>query len=59
MEHTKKLLEEIGIEGERVEMVFISASEGKRWAEIISQMREKLQELGPNPLKLNRGSGKE
>lgn len=58
MEHAKKLLEEIGMEGERVEMVFISASEGKRWAETISQMREKLKELGPNPLKQNRGSGK-
>jgi len=46
------------MEGERVEMVFISASEGKRWAETISKMREKLKEMGPNPLKQNRGSGK-
>jgi len=47
----KKLLEEIGLEPDRVEMYNIASSEGPRFAEIVAEMTEKIKALGPNPLK--------
>jgi F420-non-reducing hydrogenase iron-sulfur subunit len=47
---TRKLLEEIGIGGERLEMVKISAGMGERFAEIAERMTVKIKELGPNPI---------
>jgi coenzyme F420-reducing hydrogenase delta subunit len=46
----KGLLDEIGIGGERLEMVKMSAGMGDRFAEIAEQMTEKIRELGPNPI---------
>ncbi len=50
----KKLLDEIGIGGERLEMFNMSASMGPRFAEVAREMTEKIRNLGPNPLR-NRG----
>jgi F420-non-reducing hydrogenase iron-sulfur subunit len=46
-----KLLDEIGIGGERLEMVKISAGMGERFAEIAERMTLKIKELGPNPIR--------
>ncbi len=46
----KRLLDEIGIGGERLEMVKISAGMGDRFADIAEQMTKKIRELGPNPI---------
>jgi len=46
----KGLLEEIGIGGERLEMVKISAGMGDRFADVAEQMTEKIRELGPSPI---------
>ena len=46
----KHLLDEIGIGGERLEMVKVSAGMGDRFADIAEQMTEKIRELGPNPI---------
>jgi coenzyme F420-reducing hydrogenase delta subunit len=51
----KRLLDEIGLGGERVEMFFLSSAEGARWAELASEMTERIRALGPNPLR--RGDG--
>ncbi len=51
MNYAKKLLAEVGLEPERLEMFFLSSAEGVRFAEIASEMTERARRLGPNPLK--------
>lgn len=51
MNYVKGLLDEIGLGRERLEMCFLSSAEGARWAEIATEMTERIRELGPNPLK--------
>lgn len=51
MSYVKDLLDEIGLGGERLEMYFLSSAEGARWAEIATEMTERIEKLGPNPLK--------
>ena len=46
----KTILSEFGLEDERVWVRWISASEGKRFAQTIEEMTARLKELGPNPL---------
>jgi coenzyme F420-reducing hydrogenase delta subunit len=48
--HVKKLLEEIGIGGNRLEMFNLSGSMGPRFAEIATEMTERIKKLGPSPL---------
>jgi F420-non-reducing hydrogenase iron-sulfur subunit len=49
--YVKGLLDEIGLGGERLDMFFLSSAEGMRWAEIVSEMTERVRALGPNPLR--------
>jgi F420-non-reducing hydrogenase iron-sulfur subunit len=49
--YIKTLLDEIGIGGDRVEMVFMSAGMGERFAQTAADMTEKIRKLGPNPVK--------
>ncbi len=46
----KTILSEFGIEEERVWLRWISASEGRRFAETVTEMVDRLKVLGPNPL---------
>ncbi len=46
----KTVLSEFGFEEERVWVRWISASEGKRFADTVSEMVDRLRALGPNPL---------
>ncbi|HKZ94738.1 MAG TPA: hydrogenase iron-sulfur subunit [Candidatus Bathyarchaeia archaeon] len=48
---TKKVLEQFGIEPERLRVEWVSASEGDKFAMVIKQMVEEIRKLGPNPLK--------
>jgi F420-non-reducing hydrogenase iron-sulfur subunit len=41
------LLEQFGIERDRVWLEWISASEGDKFAETVTKMTERLKELGP------------
>jgi len=43
----RKMLEQLGIEPERVQLVWASASEGKQLAETIDRMTEEVRALGP------------
>jgi F420-non-reducing hydrogenase iron-sulfur subunit len=45
------MLEEIGIEKERLRMVNVSAAMGRPLAENITDMVETVRKLGPNPIK--------
>ncbi|PJB21669.1 MAG: methyl-viologen-reducing hydrogenase subunit delta, partial [Euryarchaeota archaeon CG_4_9_14_3_um_filter_38_12] len=47
----KKFLEEMGIEPNRVRFEYISASEGKKFALIVTEFVNELKKMGPNPLK--------
>jgi F420-non-reducing hydrogenase iron-sulfur subunit len=49
--YAKKLLAEVGLEPERLEMFFLSSAEGARFAEIATAMTERARQLGPNPLR--------
>ena len=49
--YVKKLLDEIGVDGERLEMITMSAGMGERFAVTASEFTEKIRRLGPNPVK--------
>lgn len=49
----KSMLKQAGLHEERVKFRFISASEGKLFAETVEEMVKELKELGPNRLKTN------
>jgi F420-non-reducing hydrogenase iron-sulfur subunit len=49
MKLLKKLLDQYGIENERVRLEFVSASEGGKYAKIVNEMVEQVRSLGPNP----------
>jgi F420-non-reducing hydrogenase iron-sulfur subunit len=48
----KSVLEDAGLEPERVWLRWISASEGAYFAETVREMVDHIRALGPNPLKL-------
>jgi coenzyme F420-reducing hydrogenase delta subunit len=49
--HVQSLLNEIGIEGDRVRMYNLSSGEGPTFAQYAREMTDHIRELGPNPLK--------
>lgn len=55
MESVKQILEQIGIEKERVEMYNLSAGEGARFVKAAVEMTEKIKGLGPSPISRKRG----
>jgi F420-non-reducing hydrogenase iron-sulfur subunit len=48
----KLMLQDFGIEEERFRLEWVSASEGKRFAEVIADMVEQIRKLGPSPYKM-------
>jgi len=48
---TKRVLEQFGIEPERLRLEWVSASEGDRFATVIREMVEEVRKMGPSPLK--------
>jgi len=47
----KKVLEQFGIEPERVRLEWISASEGDKFATVVKDMVDQIKKIGPNPFK--------
>ena len=47
----KKLIEQMGIEPERVRLEWISAEEGDKFARLVEEMVDEIKKLGPNPLR--------
>ena len=41
----------MGVGGDRVEMYNMSSAMGKRWAEVCTEMTERIRALGPNPVR--------
>jgi len=52
-----KLLEQFGIEKERVKLAWISASEGDKFAQVIKEMTETVRKLGPSERKNSQDAG--
>ena len=51
VERAKQILKQIGIEPERLEMFFLSGAMGATFANIASEMTQRIRDLGPNPIK--------
>ncbi len=47
----KEILDAVGLGGERLEMFFMSGSQGHTFAMAAQTMTERIRKLGPNPLK--------
>ncbi|NIN69923.1 MAG: hydrogenase iron-sulfur subunit [Anaerolineae bacterium] len=47
----RSILEQLGLDPDRVWLRWISASEGKLFADTITQMVQELKEKGPNPMR--------
>ena len=47
---TKRLLEYLGINPERVQASWVSASEGAKFTEVVTEVTEEIRKLGPNRL---------
>jgi len=56
VQYVKKVLKEIGVEPERVEMFNLSAGEGPRFAEIAREMAERIKKLGPSPVNMKKAA---
>ena len=52
----KEILDEIGLGGERLEMFFMSGSQGHTFASAANTMTRRIKALGPNPLMPQNGS---
>ena len=47
----KKYIQQLGIESGRLHLEWISASEGKQFAELVDTMTEQVRKLGPSEIK--------
>lgn len=54
--HTRRILEEIGLEPERLDIFFMSGSQGQAFAMAAQTMTERIRQLGPSPLRVAKGS---
>ncbi len=49
----KKVLETLKLDPERLQLSWISAAEGQRYADVVNAFTEKIKKLGPNPINKN------
>ena len=47
----KKYIDQMGIESERLRLEWVSASEGKQFADLVDEMTEQVRRLGPSKIK--------
>ena len=52
VEQAQKILDTIGIGGQRAKMFNLSSSEGPRFAQYATEFTQQIKEMGPNPIKL-------
>ena len=50
MKYVADLLDQVGLGGGRLAMVNLSSAMGAQFAQTVTEMTEKVRELGPNPL---------
>jgi F420-non-reducing hydrogenase iron-sulfur subunit len=49
----KSIMDSLNLESGRLQLSWISASEGKRYAEIVNKYADDITHMGPNPLQKN------
>lgn len=49
----KKILESLDLESDRIQLSWVSASEGKRYAEVVNEFAKKIKEKGSSPFRNN------
>ena len=54
----KRVLDQLGLEPERLRLEWVSAAEGDRFATVVRDMTKELKRLGPSPLKMERYRGR-
>jgi F420-non-reducing hydrogenase iron-sulfur subunit len=54
VEGLHELMREIGILPERLQMFNLSSAQGHRFAEVVTEMHERIRELGPSPIQIAR-----
>ena len=52
---SKDILDKIGLGRDRVDMFFMSSSEGTRFRDVATEMTERIRSLGPSPIRKFRG----
>ena len=52
--YAKKLLDEIGFGADRLEMYYVPASMGQKFADVAREMTENIRKLGPSPINKKR-----
>ncbi len=53
MDHLQEIIEEIGLEKQRIKMINLSAAMAGQFAQSAAELTEEIQEIGPNPLTQN------
>ncbi len=56
MEYTRRLLEEIGLEGQRLHMINVSAAMGGQFAFAAAEITSEIERLGPSPFRITHGN---
>lgn len=49
--YTKKVVGSLGLEAERLELFWVSAAEGARFAEVVNKFTTRIKGMGANPIK--------
>jgi len=57
--YTRKLIQEVGLEPERLGMFNMSAAMGPRFAEVAREFTERIKTLGPSPLRKTHPTAKQ
>ena len=55
VEQAKDILDKVGLGRDRIDMFFMSSSEGSRFCEVATEMTERIRSLGPSPIRRIRG----
>ena len=50
----KKVVENLGLESERLRLSWISASEGQRFSDVVNEFHNTIIKMGPSPLRLKK-----
>lgn len=54
---TKKFLEYMGVEPQRIQVGWVSASEGQKFAEVVTEVTKEVKGIGPNRLFADESQG--
>jgi coenzyme F420-reducing hydrogenase delta subunit len=56
---TKEFLEYMGVEPQRIQASWVSASEGAKFAEVVNEVTREIKQIGANRLFTDEGNGTE